>query len=186
MIRLVITTLVCVLVGSIVGPGVARAKPVKVPLPPRVLHIPTAYLQPPLRVYTTAGGSQRLGAFVALSTGLGRLAEIDVELSDHIGECRECEADENAADSALLPSAMFKTGLAEGTFGRFQPALALGFRTTLGAPGGETFDSVRVARLFAALSKQIGGVQLHLGVDMWDAEVTVGDQTTVLHDSPAE
>ena len=89
-------------------------------------------------------------------------------------------ADETRADSLIAASALFKIGLSENRFGGWQPALALGFRTTLATREVDDFDEYRAARLFGVASKTLGPLRLHVGVDIWDAEVTVGDQREVL------
>ena len=168
--------------------SVRADEPVFRPDTPRVLHIPTAHLQPPAVIYATLGGTHRGGVMAGLSTGLGQLAEIDAELSDHLAVCDGCATpgEKIAPDSLLTGSAQFKVGLAERRFSRWQPALALGYRksflTRKSLVTGEvdSFDDYQVARLFVAVSKGLGPFRLHGGVDLWDAEVAAGDQRRAL------
>lgn len=177
------------------GSGVARADgATQPPTPNRVLHVPTGHMQSWGQVYATGGGTHRAGAIASVATGLGKLAEIDIGLSDHLGVCSGCIDGAGQTDSLLLPSGLFKIGLGEGEFVSWQPALALGFRKTFGATqvaedlGDPSnfgdLDDARAARLFAVASKTLGPLRLHVGVDIWDAEVVVGEQREALSQRP--
>ncbi|MCG8423467.1 MAG: hypothetical protein MJE77_36670 [Proteobacteria bacterium] len=166
------------------GAGISAAEPIRTARAPRVLHIPTAHLQPPRQVHVSAGGTHRGGAFAAISTGLGRLAEIDVEVSDRLAGCRQCAGDDRRADALVAASALFKVGLGENHLVQWQPALALGFRTTLGTRRVDDFDRLRVARLYAVASKTLSSLQLHVGFDIWDAAVRRDGQRRVLSNQP--
>lgn len=164
--------------------GVAGAEVGKASTAPRLLHVPTAYLQPPRGVYLSAGGSHRKGVMLAATTGLGQLAEIDIELSDSLAVCSACSGDETHADSLMAASALFKIGLQEDWLGGWQPALALGYQKTLWTDVPAAAGELTCARVFAVASQQLGPIQVHAGVDLWDAEVTSGDRRELLSQRP--
>lgn len=139
------------------------------PVQPRVFHVPTAWLQPHGALFGVAGLSHRVDPFVAVTAGLGGVAEVDVQLTD--------------TSNVAIPTALFKTGVAARRLGRWQPALALAFRKSFTGPavtlpsGGDPV-TVRTAQLSLAASLTAGAVDLHAGIDLWDAAVDV----TALHD----
>lgn len=158
-----------------------------IPAAPRTLYTPTAYLQGASRVFASAGGDHRGGGFLAFSLGLGELAEVDLEVGNRLGACQACADGEPVATSLTAATALFKIGLAERRFGRWQPALALGFRAPIGRVDANVDDTsleVRAARLYLAASKSLGQVTLHGGVDVWDAGAESADGERVLHDEP--
>lgn len=171
------------------APGAPRADDDVTPSPPpRVIHAPTAHLQPSLTVFGSAGATQHGVGLVSVATGLGELAEVAVGIDDDVAACDGCTADEPHARGVLIANAQLKIGVNEGRAASWQPALALGFRRTIGSPvlDGEAadYDALEVARLYAAASKTLGPLRVHLGVDVWDAEVTLDDVTTFMHDTP--
>jgi hypothetical protein len=169
--------------------GVARADDVpQQPPPPRVIHAPTAHLQPSLTAFGSVGATQHGLGMASLTTGLGELAEVAIIVDDDVATCSGCTDDEPHARALLIASAQFKVGVNEGRAATWQPALALGFRRSVGSPLGDDspgdYDTVEVARLYAAASKTLGPLSVHAGVDIWDAEVTLEGDTTFLHDRP--
>jgi len=165
----------------------AAADPAAAPVAPRTLYTPTAYLQGARRAFASAGGDHRGGGFLALSLGLGDLAEVDLELGNRLAVCEACAEQERVATSITAASALFKIGVGEGRYAGWQPAIALGFRAPIGSTGAtvDGIDSeVRAARLYLAASKSLGQVTLHGGVDVWDESATSDGQERVLHDSP--
>lgn len=175
--------------------GVAGAEPapaVRVPPAPRVIDVPTARLQPSGRVFLSGGAFviPDRTPFVAVTLGLGGLADVDLELTDQAAVCRDCSPEDPVPSSIALMTAAFKMGLEEGRLHRWQPALALGLRAPI---RGRTVDftelpgiehDIRAARLFLAASQHAGPVDLHLGVEVWDAESDAGGTSSQLNDGP--
>ncbi len=138
----VVAALVCV--GSL-----AHADPPPPPHKlPRVFAAPTAWLARTKSFAATAGGDHRGRPFAAITTGLGHVAEVDVTVS---GESER-----------VLPTALFKVGLA----GK-RVAGALGFRKSFGRVE-------RTAEMYAVGSAELGPVRLHAGAEWWDAEAADG------------
>ncbi len=176
-----------VALGLLTATGEAVAQPVS--RAPRIIHVPTADLQGAGRSYLTAGVSHRGEPFAALSLGLGEVAEVDLEATDKLAACPACSPADPHATTLLALTALFKIGVAEGRLGRWQPALALGFRTVIEDrqidPAG---DRGRAARLYLGASKRLGPVRAHLGLDLWDAQVVAADSEESpppLHQGPA-
>ncbi len=181
--------LAAIAAGAVVflGTRVAEAEPVEKPIAPRTLYTPTAYLQGASRVFASAGGDHRGGGFFALSLGLGELAEVDLEIGNRLAACEACADGDPVATSLTAATALFKIGLGEARFGRWQPALALGLRAPLGRVDAKVDGAdleVRAARLYLAASKSLGQVTLHGGVDVWDAGAEGAGGVFLLHDAP--
>jgi hypothetical protein len=151
--------------------------------------VPTARLQPSGGLYATGG------AFVipdrtpmlGVAFGLGGLADVDLEVHDRLAVCLEPGTDGCVAESIATPTAGFRIGLPERFYGRWQPALALGFRAPIGDREIDVAGDpsrFRAARLYAVASSQLGPVELHAGADVWDAEVIDSAGTRQLHDEP--
>ncbi len=146
------------------------------PPAPRVLHVPTAWLQHPGRLYGTTGINHRGGTFLAVSGGLGRLAEFDVNISDRFVRCdRACVADsaDGKTDQAFVGSALFKIGTAENSLFAGQPALALGFRKSfyMTEDLGTDTEERRFAELYAVASRHVGSAALHVGAQLFDVKL---------------
>jgi hypothetical protein len=164
----------------------------RVPPAPRVIDVPTARLQPSGRVFVSGGAFviPDRTPFVNVTLGLGGLADVDLELTDQVAVCKACSPDAPTPSSIALMTAAFKMGLAEGHLHRWQPALALGLRAPIldrtvdfeNLPGIE--HEVRAARLSLVASEHAGPLDLHLGVDVWDAESTTGGAANQLNDGP--
>ena len=150
--------------------------------------MPTAHLQPSLTVFSSAGATQSGVGLASITTGLGQLAEVAVRVDDDASVCGGCTADEPHARALVVANAQFKVGVNEGRAAPWQPALALGFRRSIGEPlgagGSPDYDTMAVARLFGAASKTLGPLDVHVGVEVWDASVTLGGRTTFLHERP--
>ncbi len=183
---------IAALAAVVAMPAPAGAEPAAMPLAtlplaPRVLNVPTADLQGAGRTLMTAGVSHRGVPFTGLVLGLGDVAEVDLEVADRAGACELCSDEDRHATSVLAVTAMFKIGLAEGRFGNWQPALALGLRAPIGERDA-TVDvlsrRVRTARLYLGVSKSVGPVRLHGGAEVWDASAEVGEDLDLLHDRP--
>ncbi len=145
--------------------------PVTTPAAPRVLHVPTAWLQPPATVYASTGVNHRGGGFLSLSTGLGRLAEADLNISDRFISCAaDCAGDTRDSGPAWLATALFKIGMAADELFSGQPALAIGFRRSFYTSTSSSSDKPEVAELYLAASRKIGGVGVHAGAQLFDAE----------------
>ncbi|HTM22803.1 MAG TPA: hypothetical protein VL172_19910 [Kofleriaceae bacterium] len=160
------------LAAALAAPAAARAQPDGEPPPsPRIFHVPTAWLQPPAHLYASAGANHRGSGMFALSAGVGRLAEVDAELTDRFVQCATvCSGDDRDARHGWVVSALFKVGVAERRLGWWQPALALGFRRSLRSPGADPGDrELGLAEMYAAASLRLGGLQLHGGGELWDA-----------------
>jgi hypothetical protein len=170
-VRRAVTYLAAALMVGAAAP--AAAQPAEPPLTPRIFHVPTAWMQPPAHVYTSAGANHRGGFMLSSATGLGQLAELEAELTDRFVDCTTvCEGDDRAPGNRTMLSALFKIGVAERRWAPWQPALALGFRRTVAgndeAAGGDASE-LGMAELYAAASMRRGSLQAHLGAELWDA-----------------
>jgi hypothetical protein len=157
---------------GIAAPG-AHADTGEPPRAPRVLHVPTATVQQNGVVFGTIGADPALGTpYVSVSAGLGGVAEVDVTLHDQFRLCLRCDGDDREIDRATIASALFKVGLDAGTLGRFQPAIALGYRRSLASQsqsdGGVAVDP-ELARLYLAVGWSLGSLDVTIGGDLWDA-----------------
>jgi len=144
------------------------------PATPRVLHVPTAWLQTPGRVYGSTGLDHRGTGFLAVNGGVGKLAEIDINVTDRFLLCdQECDGDERNTSDARVVSALFKIGTAADSMFAGQPALAIGFRKAIHVTAeARLADSEpRLAELYLAASRRYGPLGLHAGAQLFDARV---------------
>ncbi len=171
--------------GSSAPAQAPDSAPPNVPGAPRVFHAPTAWLQPAGGVFATGGANHRGGMFVAATAGLGGLAEVDVAMTDHVIACSVCDGEQRETVEMYIPTAEFKVGLAQGRFARWQPAVALGYRRSLGAidrdAGGIPFDP-ELAHMYLVMSLRVSRLELHAGGEMWDA--TSRPDGPALHEAP--
>jgi hypothetical protein len=169
-------------VSGVVRPAAAEEREAQVaavaekasrtPLAPRVLHVPTAWLQSPGRVYGSTGLDHRGGGFFAIAGGLGRLAEIDVNITDRFVRCAaNCQGDERSTSAAWVASALFKIGAGADALFAGQPALALGFRKSfyVTEAAASSTEKPVLAELYAAASRRVGPLGLHVGAQLFDA-----------------
>jgi hypothetical protein len=150
---------------AVIGAGravFAEAPPA--PPAPRLWHAPTGWLMPHGAGAGAVGVSHEGHPFVELVAGLGGVAEVGVALTDDFVACTECDGRDDT--QAATATALFKLGVAPGTWTRWQPGVALGFRRSF-----LTFGDARpeVARLYLAASAPLGPLRLHAGGDLWDA-----------------
>jgi hypothetical protein len=147
----------------------------RAPTAPRVVHAPTAWLQPASQLHIGFGTSHRLSPSASVAFGLGDVAELDVDLTDRIVACPGC-GEERDATNLFAATALFKMGLATSRARVWRLGTALGFRKTFAtrtvAAGG------RDAELEAAELYLVGGVrwdgaagliELHAGGELFDA-----------------
>ncbi len=143
------------------------------PLAPRLFHVPTAWLQPPSHLFASTGANHRGSGMFAVSAGIGRLAELDLELTDRFVSCTAfCDGDDRNAEHGWVVSALFKIGVSAAQLGPARDAAAaLGFRRSLRSPAGETpgDSELGLAELYVAASALLGSAHLHTGVELWDA-----------------
>jgi hypothetical protein len=193
-----IAVVVAVTLGS--RGGAAHAEPVAVPPPPHLAHVvdvPTAWIAPRDQVWGSGGASagdsglkastRDSALMVMVGAGLAGLAEVSVGLSDKLIACKPCGGLDRASQPAWLGIAGFRLGLPAGKLGRGQPAVALGFeRSFAGWAGHDGGDAApdervtpRVAQLHLVTSLERGGVRVHVGATMTDAEVTDSAAHTV-------
>lgn len=159
-------------------PAAARAD--EPPAAPRVYHVPTAWLQPHARTFVTAGANHRGGAFVSAAAGLGNIAELDISVIDQLIGCEVCSGDDRETTELTPITALFKLGVAAGRLGRWQPALALGYRRSFNAREREIGEAVidpELAQMYLVASWKISRLELHLGGDLWDARSGGGGES---------
>jgi len=113
------------------------------PTAPRVFRIPTAFLQPAGRGHGTAGLDHRGAGYLALTYGLGGLADVELEVDDR------------------FVTAAFKMGIAQGELSRWLPAAAIAFRKSVAGQDRE------LAHLQLATSYALGMFELHGGATVW-------------------
>ncbi len=150
-------------------PAVAEVVPPAAPTAPRLLHAPTAWLQPSGQLHAAAGISHRAGAQAALVLGIGGLAEVDLDLTDRLVACEPCAGDRTATALAAR-SALFKIGLARRPGGgRLGAGVALGLRRSLatravavGARAGE----LEAVELYLVGGLAWRGVEVHGGATL--------------------
>lgn len=156
----------------------ATAEPATVPrapTAPRVVHAPTAWLQPAGQLHVGLGTSHRLAPSVSAAFGLGDVAELDVDVSDRLIECAGC-GEERDQTNLFAATALFKMGAATSAARDWRLGTALGFRkvfaTRTVTAGG------RDAELEAAQLYLVGGgrwrgaagvLELHAGAELFDA-----------------
>ena len=156
----------------------AAAQPATAPRPPtspRVVHAPTAWLQPARQLHVTFGASHRLAPSASAAFGVGGVAELDVELTDRLVACPGC-GEEREATNLFAATALFKLGLATSAARDWRLGAALGFRRTIATrpvtAGG------RDAELDAAQLYLVGGLRwrgaageldVHGGAELFDA-----------------
>jgi hypothetical protein len=159
--------------AAITGGGTALADiDVAPPVPPRVFHTPTAWLQPSGQTFGSAGANHRLGGFFALAAGLGELAEIDVSVTDRFLRCEALCDGKRETSSAWVGSALFKTGISEDAWFSGQPAVALGFRKSFHAQRLEGASArPELAELYVVASRRVSTAALHVGAQVFDHQL---------------
>ncbi len=125
---------------------------------PRVFHAPTAWVQDAGTAHGSAGLTHRGGGFLAVTGGLGRLADLEVTVSDRL--------DTDGDEQLFYGSAQFKLGLGGGVLWK-GPAIAVGFRKSFRADVAA--GNARIGELFVATSAHLGPVTLHGGGTLWHA-----------------
>jgi hypothetical protein len=148
----------------VIGGRAARAEPV---LPPRVIDTPVARILPRGAIHGTAGGNHRAGGLLAFTGGLADLAELELGVTDDLPSVPAPGSIER--EHALPLVAGFKLGVNQGTWHRWQPALALGFRTTAGGRSPAWSDEpAKTSALYAVVGAALGGgVRIDGGATLW-------------------
>ena len=159
-----------VILGAGAGAGDAVADEVPpAPTAPRVIHAPTAWLQPSGQLHASAGASHRAGALAAVALGLGGVAEVDLDLTDRWSGCAPCTGD-RAPLRLDATSALFKLGLATARRGpRPRAGVALGFRRTIGTrrvTAGERTARLDAAQLYLVGGGAWRGLEVHAGAEL--------------------
>lgn len=150
----------------------AHAEPVAAPTASRVVHAPTAWLQPQGQLYVQLGASHLPTAAGAATLGLGDVAELEVELADRFIACPGCGETRDEAN-LFLGTAAFRMGVATDPAARaWRTGVVLGFRRSFA--GRATSAGGRDARLDAAqlhlvAGLRIAGFELHAGAELHDA-----------------
>lgn len=136
------------------------------PTSPRVVHAPTAWLQPAGQLHVQLATSHRLAPSGSVAFGLGNLAEVDLELTDRLIACPGC-GDERDEDNLVAATALFKMGLRSEHLG-----VALGFRRTIATraveAGGRDAE-LEAANLYLVGGLRWAGLELHGGAELHDA-----------------
>jgi hypothetical protein len=106
---------------------------------------------------------------LAFTAGLADIAELELGVADDLAACDPCTGDRPERRALFPLVAGFKMGVNQGTWSRWQPAMALGFRTSAG--GRElawNASTAKVSEAFLALGMDLGyGVKLHGGAALW-------------------
>lgn len=152
----------------------ATAEPATVPrapTSPRVVHAPTAWLQPASQLHIAFGTSHRLSPSANVAFGLGDVAELDVELTDRLVACPGC-GEERDATNLFAATALFKMGIATSAAREWRLGTALGFRRTIATrtvtAGGRDAE-LEAAQLYLVGGARWHGVELHGGAELFDA-----------------
>ena len=152
----------------------ATAEPATVPRPPtspRVVHAPTAWLQPAGQLHVGLGASHRLAPSVSAAFGLGDVAELDVELTDRLIACPGC-GEQREAVNLFAATALFKMGVATSAARQWRLGAALGFRRTIATrrviAGGRDAE-LAAAQLYLVVGARWHGVEVHGGAELFDA-----------------
>jgi len=169
---------IALVLGAIGVGRAATAEPVR---PPRVIDAPVARILPRGKVHGTAGATHRGGGMLAFTGGLADLAELELGVADDVIWCDPCAGDATARGHAWPLVAGFKLGVNQGTWGRLQPALAVGFRTTAGGrPLPWTDATATIAEVYAAVGAAVGaGVSVHGGATAWASRYRGADGAMV-------
>lgn len=165
-----------ILVGLAGRPATAQPAALpRAPTSPRVVHAPTAWLQPARQLHVALGTSHRLAPSASMAFGVGDVAELDLELTDRLVACPGC-GEERDATNLFAASALFKLGVATSAARAWRLGAALGFRRTI-ATRAVTAGG-RDAELAAAQLYLVGGVRwrgpageldAHAGAELFDA-----------------
>src|SRR5262245_36904441 len=108
-------------------PATPTITPAITPTAPRIVNVPTAWLQPSGQMFASAGANHRKGALVSFSLGVGGLAEVDVDLTDRLLACDPCTG-ERSTTQLYARSSLFKIGLATSRDRTWRLGTALGLR----------------------------------------------------------
>lgn len=174
------------------GQASAEPAPAKVVPPPRVIHVPTARMLPAGKIHATGGANHKKGVSAIFTGGLAGVAELEVGLSDELQTCVSdgngpCTGPEDRKHVYPLVAG-FKVGVNQGTWAKYQPAIALGYRKTFGGKAlswgtdGSVLDPrYKLAQLYLVASLDVGaGLSFHGGASLWaarhDSAVTPGEE----------
>ena len=153
----------------------ARADPPPpAPTASRVVHAPTAWLQPAGQLQVQLSASHRLAPAASAALGLGDLAELDVELTDRFIACPGCPgADGERAETNLAAgTAAFRMGHASARGRRIRAGVVLGFRKSFAGRtvvAGGRDAPLESAALHLVGGLRLGGLELHGGAELHDA-----------------
>jgi hypothetical protein len=156
----------------------ATAEPATVPrapTAPRVVHAPTAWLQPAGQLHVGLGTSHRLAPSVSAAFGLGDVAELDLDVGDRLIACPGC-GEERAETNLFAATALFKLGLATSTAREWRLGTALGFRkvfATRSVTAGGRDAELEAAQLYlvggGSWRCAAGVIELHGGLELFDS-----------------
>jgi hypothetical protein len=139
---------------------------------PRIVHAPTAWLQPARQLHAMFGASHRLAPSASAAFGVGGVAELDLELTDRMIACPGC-GEERDEENLFAASALFKMGVATSAAREWRLGTALGFRRTFATrhvmAGGRDAE-LAAAQLYLVGGARWHGAELHAGAELFDAE----------------
>lgn len=157
----------------VAGPGAASADDGQDGLlyGPRVITIPTAWIQPELTAHLSGDADFHLDSGARFAVRMGRLVEIDLAADDLLQSCDPCSGLDRATEGVQLGSVGWKLGVWQDAWFRHQPALALGVRVPIAAATPAWSDAPpRAAEAFVVASRVIGPLRLHAGLSAWQTE----------------
>lgn len=157
--------------GASAQPAVATTTTIAPPTSPRIVHAPTAWLQPARQLHAMFGTSHRLAPSASAAFGVGDVAELDLELTDRVIACPAC-GEERDEENLFAASALFKMGVATSAAREWRLGTALGFRRTFAtrhvAAGGRDAE-LEAAQLYLVGGARWQGVEVHAGAELFDA-----------------
>lgn len=138
---------------------------------PRVITIPTAWIQPKVAGHLSGDADLRLDSGGMLAASMGRLVEIDLAGDDLLQICDPCAGRDRDTTGLQLASVGWKLGVWQDAWFRHQPALALGVRVPIDASAPAWTDATpRAAEAFVVASRELGPIRAHAGVSAWQTE----------------
>lgn len=150
----------------------AHAEPVPAPTASRIVHAPTAWMQPQGQLYVQLGASHRPTPAGSATFGLGDVAELELELADRFIACPGC-GETRDEHNLFLGTAAFRTGIATDPAARpWRTGVVLGFRRSFAGralTAGGRDARLEAAQLHLVAGLRIAGFELHAGAELHDA-----------------
>ncbi len=143
------------------------------PTSPRVVHAPTAWLQPAGQLHVDLAASHRLAPSAAATFGLG-VGEVELELTDRLIACPDC-GELRAEENFAAATAAFRMGAATSTARPWRAGAVLGFRRTIatrtlaGSVGSPESGPLEAAQLHLVVGARVAGLEVHAGAELLQA-----------------